>query len=129
GLGTIAEVVIEPQTVTFRDVMEAPGYEDTTYSLDLPSTPDDYPQGADDLDENIYPGVIHVAKRKVGGWPTWVQYPEPLEVGDKERLHFIAQLDWSLCDRATWCSGGYAYLFVISADNRIVRGELALQTT
>jgi uncharacterized protein YwqG len=129
GLGTIAEIVIESQSVAFRDVMDAPGYEDTVNSLDLCSIPEDYPQGADDLDENIYPGVIHVAKRKIGGWPTWVQYPEPPEVNHQQRLDFIGQLDWSLCERATWCAGGYAYLFLISSENQPLRGELALQTT
>ncbi len=129
GLGTIAEVVIDPQSVTFRDLMDAPGYEDTMNSLNLSSIPDDYPVGEDDFDENIYPGVIHIAKCKVGGWPTWVQYPEPPETKDQERLHFIGQLDWWLCDRATWCSGGYAYLFLISSEEHTFRGELALQTT
>lgn len=129
GLGTIAEVVIDPQTVEFRDAMDAPGYGDTRHSLDFPSTPEDYPQGGDDFDENIYPGVVHIAKRKVGGWPTWVQYPEPPEISDHERLHFIAQLDWQLCDRATWCAGGYAYLFLVSSENQALHGELSLQTT
>jgi hypothetical protein len=129
GLGTIAEVVIDPQAVTFRDAMDAPGYEDTINSLNLHSTPDDYPQGADDFDENIYPGIIHIAKRKVGGWPTWVQYPELPEINEQERLRFIGQLDWWLCERATWCSGGYAYLFLISSEAQRCRGELAIQTT
>jgi uncharacterized protein YwqG len=130
GLGTIAEVVIDPQSVAFRDAMDAPGSEDTVRSLNLPSIPDDYPQGAGDFDENIYPGVIHIAKRKVGGWPTWVQYPEPPETNAHEKLHFIGQLDWSLCDRTTWCAGGYAYLFLISSeDQTLFRGGLSLQTT
>ena len=129
GLGAIAEVVIDPQSVTFRDVMDAPGYEDTINSFNLSSIPDDYPQGADDLDENIYPGIIHIARRKVGGWPTWVQNPEPPQVRDRERSYFIGQLDWRLCDRATWCAGGYAYLFLISSDDLTFRGELSLQTT
>lgn len=128
-LGIIAEVVIDPQSVTFRDSMDAPGYEDTMYSLDLHSIPEDYPQGADDFDENIYPGIIHVAKRKIGGWPTWVQHPGLPEIQDQERLHFLAQLDWWLCNRATWCSGGYAYLFLISSGTKILRCELVLQTT
>jgi hypothetical protein len=129
GLGTIAEVVIDPHSVAFRNAMDAPGYEDTVHSLNLPSTPGDYPQGTDDFDENIYPGVIHIAKRKVGGWPTWVQYPEPPETTVQERLHFVGQLDWWLCDRATWCAGGYAYLFLISSEDQVLRGELSLQTT
>jgi len=129
GLGTIAEVVIDPQTVEFHDAMDVPGYEDTVHSLNLPSTPDDYPQGTDDFDENIYSGVVHIAKRKVGGWPTWVQYPEPPDTTAKEAIHFVGQLDWWLCGRATWCAGGYAYLFLISSEDHVFRGELSLQTT
>jgi hypothetical protein len=129
GLGTIGEVVIDPQSVTFRDAMDAPGYEDTMFSLNLPSIPDDYPQGADDFDENIYPGLIHIMKRKVGGWPSWVQWPEPPETSGQESLHFVGQLDWRLCDRASWCAGGYAYLFLISSEDQVLRGELSLQTT
>jgi uncharacterized protein YwqG len=126
-LGTVAEVVIDPQTVRFREVIEAPGYEDTL--LLLPDVPEDYPQGRSDLDESIYPDVIHVANRKLGGWPTWVQYPDPPKVADQERLTFLAQLDWLLCDRATWGGGGYAYLFLIGTCDEVLRGELAIQTT
>ena len=129
GLGTIAEVAIDPHSVVFRDAMDAPGYEDTVRSLNLPSIPDDYPQGADDFDENSYPGVIHIKKRKVGGWPTWVQYPEPPETTAQETLHFIGQLDWRLCDDTTWCAGGYAYLFLISSEDHVFRGELSIQWT
>ncbi len=127
GLGTIAEVVIDPHMVTFRDVMDAPGYEDTM-NMFL-NVPDDYPQLEDDLDENFYPGVIHITKRKLGGWPSWVQEPEPPGTKDNERLYFIAQLDWSLCEDATWGGGGYAYIFLISSDNQTFRGELTIQTT
>ncbi|GMV94074.1 MAG: hypothetical protein AMXMBFR82_38520 [Candidatus Hydrogenedentota bacterium] len=127
GLETVAEVVIKPHAVTCRDVMEVPGYEDT---IDLVlDQPDDYPGGKDDLDEEIYPGVVHVAHSKLGGWPTWVQRPVPPPVGDSERLAFVAQLDWSLCDRSPWCSGGYAYLFLIHNGTNMLRGELAIQTT
>lgn len=125
-LGAIAEVVIEPQSVKFRDTMEAPGYEETL--LNLSSIPDDYPQGLDDFDENIYPGVIHIAKRKVGGWPTWVQHPKPPETAAHEKLHFLGQLDGWLCDQSSWCTG-YAYLFLISSEDQILRGELSIQTT
>ena len=127
GLGTVGEAVIDPHSVAFRDVMDVPGYEDTVNLL--PTTPNDYPQGADDFDEGIYPGVTHVAKRKLGGWPTWVQHPNPPENSNQEQLSFIGQLDWHLCDRASWGSGGYAYVFLISCDGQTCRGQLALQTT
>jgi len=130
GLGVIAEVAIDPQSVAFRNVMDAPGYEDTMRTIDLPSVPDDYPRGDDEFDEDIYPGVIHIARSKVGGWPTWVQNSEPPETNADEQLHFIGQLDWMLCDRATWCTGGYACLFLISSkDQASFRGELSVQTT
>jgi uncharacterized protein YwqG len=129
NLGTVAEVVIKPYSVTLQKVMEIPGISDL---LDIcpEDLPEEYPQGEDDLDEKVFPGLIHVSKRKLGGWPSWVQDAYPPAIADNEQLHFLGQLDWWLCDRATWASGGYAYLFIISSkDGEILRIELSLQTT
>lgn len=126
-LGTIAEVVVQPHTVTFRNLLEVPGYEDTIKTFS--DIPGDYPQGDDDLDENIYTGLIHVMNRKLGGWPSWVQYPNPPDVSDDEQLYFLGQLDWSLCDESAWACGGYAYLFIIlSHSSTLLRGELVIET-
>ena len=99
-LGAVAEVVIEPHIVTLLDVTEIPGYEETTNLF--PETPDDYPQGEDDFDENVYPGVKHVELSKLGGWPSWVQSPNPPATVDNEGLRFIAQFDYRLSDAAPW---------------------------
>jgi len=128
NLGAVAKVVIEPHSVALREAMEVPGVCDM---LDIcPDVPEEYPQDEDDFDENVYPGLVHVSKRKLGGWPSWVQDACPPETTDNEQLHFLGQLDWWLCEDATWASGGYAYLFIISSkDCNILRVERALQTT
>lgn len=126
-LGTVAEMVIDPMKVSFCDVMDAPSYEDTLNSLNLSSCPVDYPQGADDFDKNIYPGVIHIANCKVGGWPSWVQSPNPPKTKTHERRLFLGQFDSRIGTQTAWCSGGYAYLFLISTGDQRIRGELSLQ--
>lgn len=126
GLATVAEVVIPPHQVALRDVLEVPGYEQT--SIMFPDLPDDYPGGEDDFDERIYSGCKHVARSKIGGWPSWVQSPQPPAIQKGEALHFVAQLDWELCEDASWAGGGYAYLFLITGDGGAARGELVVQT-
>jgi uncharacterized protein YwqG len=80
------------------------------------------------LDEDIYPGLKHVSKSKIGGWPSWVQGPVwPLNNG--ERYKFLGQLDWMLFDGTPWCSGGYAYLFVAKDDNDKLKAEMLIQVT
>jgi hypothetical protein len=125
-LGMTAEPIIAPHTVVgFRDVVEVPKPDD----LDIWYRPDDYPQGKDDFDENIYLGLVHVARAKLGGWPTWVQAPAwpPALEGTKTELIF--QLDWSLCEKAPWCNGGYAYVFAKILPGQPLVGDLALLTT
>lgn len=126
GLATVAEVVIPPRRVALRNVREVPGYEQT--SIMLPDLPDDYPGGKDDFDERIYPGCRHVARSKLGGWPSWVQPPEPPTIREGEVLHFVAQLDCELCEDTTWAGGGYAYLFLVVDESDKPRGELVVQT-
>ncbi|MCE5278545.1 MAG: DUF1963 domain-containing protein [Planctomycetaceae bacterium] len=125
--GVVAEGTIDPHSVSFRDVMEVPGFEDTMAMYS--GVPDDYPQGTDDFDENIYPGLIHVKASKVGGWPSWVNSPRPPAVEPDEQLYFIGQLDWMLGEQTAWGGGGYAYLFLISSDTGALRGALIVDTT
>lgn len=125
--GMVAEAIVEAYTVRFRDVLEVPLPDDLDiYSSELP---DDYPSRVADLDENIYPGVIQVARSKVGGWPHWVQNNAWPPARGRESVEFLGQLDWMLCPRSPWCNGGYAYLFMLLADGQPIAGELALQTT
>jgi len=126
--GIVAESIVAPHTVvSFRDVVEIPKWEDL--DLDIFDLPRDYPQGDDDFDEKIYPGLVHVARTKVGGWPTWVQSPAwpPNRAGTEVEL--ICQLDWWLCEDAPWCNGGYAYVFAKVLPGEQLVGELAILTT
>jgi len=113
--------------VAFRELNEVPAYEDADInSTDLPK---DYPQGKDDFDENIYPGLKHVSKSKIGGWPNWAQYPVWPCDEDGKKYEFIAQLDYMLFEKAAWAGGGYAYLFIIRETDSKLKGELIIQTT
>lgn len=118
GLGMVSDSIVEPYKVDFTTRQEVPSYIDTFEMF--AEYPDDYPQGDDDYDENIYPGVIHIADAKLGGWPSWVQ---PSQYPD-ENSKFIAQLDWQLCPDTPWCNG-YAYLFLKEDGS----SDLVIQTT
>lgn len=126
-LGMVAAALIEPYHVSFRDIEEVPG-DDHDASMERIDLPKDYPQGKDDFDENVYPGLKHVRTTKVGGWPTWAQYPEWPVTENGNKYTFLAQLDWKTFDRCAWAGGGYAYLFLykISSDPR---AELLIQVT
>ncbi len=113
--------------VSFRDIEEVPGGLAEDANIEFVDLPKDFPQGKDDFDEDIYPGLKHVKKSKIGGWPSWVQNPEwPKK---KERYTFIGQLDWWLFDGCPWCSGGYAYLFITGEDKTKLKAELVIQVT
>jgi uncharacterized protein YwqG len=71
GLGLLAESIVDAHSVSFRNVEEMPGYADTCVLFT--KRPEGYPAGKSDLDEEIYPGLIHVSRSKLGGWPRWVQ--------------------------------------------------------
>ena len=70
-----------------------------------------------------------MAKSKIGGWPTWVQFPEWPVNQQGEKYKFLGQLDWRLFDGTPWCSGGYAYLFISVDNNTKCKAELAIQVT
>ena len=64
--GIVAEPIVEPYTVRFRDVLEVPLPDDL--DLYVSELPDDYPQVTGNLlEENIYPGLIQIARSKIGG--------------------------------------------------------------
>ena len=83
----------------------------------------------DDFDEQAYPGLAHVMRCKVGGWPSWVQNPEWPECPKSGRMMFVAQLDWDLGRETSWGGGGYAYLFACPGSCRAQSAELVIQTT
>lgn len=125
GLGVTGELVLPAHSVILRPVLEVPALEDLPFAWE--ELPKDYPAGKDDFDEDIYPGLKHISRSKVGGWPTWVQTPRWPDQ-DPQGWRFLAQLDWALGERAPWAAGGYAYLF-LPADGDLAQGELVLQTT
>jgi hypothetical protein len=65
GLGLTAEPIIDACSVSFRDVEEVPGYSDTCVLFI--KRPEDYPARKSEFDDEIYPGLIHVARSKLGG--------------------------------------------------------------
>jgi hypothetical protein len=124
--GIVAASMVEPHTVVaYRDAAEVPQPDD----LEIWDPPEDYPQNRDDFDEHIFPGLVHVARSKLGGWPTWVQSPSWPPAPNGATVELICQLDWWLCQNAPWCSGGYAYVFAKILPGDQLEGELALLTT
>lgn len=128
SLGLVASSLTKTYRISFRDLEEVPNDEEDAHinHVDLPK---DYPQGRCDFDENIYPGLKHIAKSKIGGWPTWAQYPQWPTNDVGEKFLFLGQLDWKLFEGTPWCLGGYAYLFITKDDNAKLKAELLIQTT
>jgi uncharacterized protein YwqG len=126
GLGLATEPIVDACSVSFRDVEEVPGYADTCELFT--KRPEDYPARESEFDEKIYPGLIHVARSKLGGWPNWVQGAGWPRDHPQKWLTFVLQLDWQLCPRTPWCNGGYSYLFV-KPDGNGLKGEFVLQDT
>lgn len=126
--GLLHDPILDAYEVSFREVLEVP-HDYQEVGLRFADRPGDYPQKTGDFDEHIYPGLVHVAKSKVGGWPTWVQGPEWPEAQLGETIRFVCQLDWGVCDRAPWCVGGYAYLFVREREGKALEGQLVIQVT
>jgi uncharacterized protein YwqG len=126
GLGLLAESIVDAYSASFRDVEEVPGYADTCVLFT--KRPEDYPAGKSDFDEEIYPGLIHVARSKLGGWPTWEQSPQWPRDRPQEWLGFVLQFDLHLCPNTPWCNGN-AYIFVKPSKEGGLRGEFVLQVT
>jgi uncharacterized protein YwqG len=126
--GLLASSLTKSYDISFRDLEEVPGGLCEDANIEWVNLPKDFPQGKDDFDEDIYPGLKHVSNSKIGGWPNWVQHPEwPLDNG--ERYKFTGQLDWQLFEELPWCAGGYAYLFVAEDDDGRLKAELVIQVT
>jgi len=128
SLGLVASSLAKSYCISFRDLEEVPHDEEDAHinRFDLPK---DYPQKKDDFDENIYPGLKHIAKSKIGGWPTWVQYPEWPRNDFNQKFLFLGQLDWVLFSGCAWSTGGYAYLFIAEDESAKLKAELLIQTT
>lgn len=128
GLGQTVPSPLPNHSVAFSEVLEVPAIEELSED-DLDTLPRDYPAGEDDFDEQVWPGVVHVARSKLGGWPHWHQSPDWPVCGHGARMVFAGQLDWDLGQNAAWGGGGYAYLFVCPSSCLQRAGELVIQTT
>jgi hypothetical protein len=127
GLGLVSAPIVDPYTVSFRDVEEVPEYADTCDLIG--NRPEDLRRTqTHDFDEKIYPGLLHMPRTKVGGWPTWMQSAAWPRNRPDESVEFVLQLDWKLCSKTPWCTG-YAYLFAKRIGSSPLTGELVLQTT
>jgi Domain of unknown function (DUF1963) len=124
GLGVLTPSPLDPCGIQLSDAFEVPSQEEISPEL----MPPDYPQLEHDFDENVYPGVIHVARSKLGGWPTWMHYPEWPTCKDGSKMVFVAQLAGGECDQATWVNG-YAYLFVPPIGAEAEGAQLLIQVT
>ena len=126
--GLTAPSLTKSYSIRFREVEEVPGSLAEDAGIKHENLPVDFPQGKDDFDEDIYPGLKHIHTSKICGWPSWVQYPEwPMNNG--KRYQFLGQLDWNLFDGTPWCNGGYAYLFIIEDENGKLKCEMLIQVT
>ena len=109
-LGIVVPSCLPAKMSRFSDVDEVLSLEDA-WALELSLPPELFADGEDDFDENIGLGLVHVARAKVGGWPTWQQTPEWPICHEGRRMHFVTQIDWDLGSESPWAGGGYAYLF------------------
>jgi hypothetical protein len=123
-LGIVAEGCLPSVIVDFSDVDELPGLEDV-WALDL-KYPDEL-LGGEDLDENIGHGLVHVARCKLGGWPSWQQTPEWPTCHDGRRMSFVMQIDYEFGKASPWGGGGYACLFVCGTECDDRAADLVLQ--
>ena len=126
--GVVAPSSLPPRSVTLKSVREIPGFEDIG-----PALRSQIPRGAstarDDFDDNAYPGMLHVRRCKLGGWPSWQQSSAWPKCRESGRMMFVGQIDWDLGRDTAWANGGYAYLFVCSKTCTARHAKLVIQTT
>jgi uncharacterized protein YwqG len=127
-VGVVAPSSLPPSSVTWKSVREIPGFEDIA-----PALRSQIPRGAstarDDFDDNAYPGMLHVRRCKLGGWPSWQQSSAWPKCRESGRMMFVGQIDWDLGRDTAWANGGYAYLFVCPKTCTARSAKLVIQTT
>lgn len=128
GLGVVVPSPLPSNDVGFSEADEIPALEDLA-EHEVDALPPGFPAKNDDFDERVWPGLVHVARSKLGGWPSWVQWAEWPDCMHGRRMVFVGQFDWELGQHASWAGGGYAYLFACASacSNRL--GELVIQTS
>jgi len=127
-LGVVASSSLPSRRVRLAAVDEIPGFEDIGEELRA-RIPRGSSTARNDFDETVYPGLVHVRRCKVGGWPSWQQSPAWPVCDKSGTMMFVAQLDWELGRDSSWAPGGYAYLFACPETCRTRSAELIIQTT
>jgi uncharacterized protein YwqG len=126
--GVVAPSSVPPRRVTLTAVDEIPDFEEIPAEIRA-----QIPRGSsiskDDFDENAYPGLVHVHRCKVGGWPSWRCSPAWPVCDRSGPMRFVGQLDWDLGRDTPWAPGGYAFLFACPATCLSRSAELVIQTT
>ena len=125
GLGTVTSSPLPASQVTLSEVGEVPALEDY-WALKIEPPP---LTAKSDFDENVSPGLIHVSRSKLGGWPSWVQSAEWPVCADGRPMLLAFQLDSSVGEFSAWAAGGYAYVFTcpMACDRR--EAQLVIQTS
>jgi hypothetical protein len=127
GHGLAAVGCLSPMKVAFSNVEEVPSLEEA-WELGLELPPELFVEGGD-LEEDVGLGFVHVARSKVGGWPTWQQSPTWPTCREGQRMHLVAQFDYEIGEACPWAGGGYAFVFACGPACRIRMAELVIQTT
>lgn len=138
GLGITAEDVLGPHSVAFSDRYETPDLDAVDEIGELSPLLHQIPfddeeiefllQDAYGFDESKFPDLVHIPVSKLGGWPSWVQYPEwPLDEPE-EKIVFVGQLSPMEECKEYWCNG-LAYLFVSPNSVTPRKTKLLLQYT
>jgi hypothetical protein len=125
ALGTVTSSPIPASRVTLSEVAEVPDVEDF-WRLEIDPPP---VVATSDFDENLYAGLIHVSRSKLGGWPSWQQSPEWPDCSEGRQMLLVLQLDWDVGQQCSWASGGYAYVFTCPEGCQRREAELVVQTT
>ena len=137
GLGVVAEDVLGARIVRLSDRLETPSMDDARDMSELSGLIDHAEeddilfmlQDPYEFDIDQFPDLVHMPVSKLGGWPSWVQYPEVPRDDPNEPLVFVAQLSpMTDDDRETWCCG-QLFLFVHPAAYQDRRAKMLIQVT
>ncbi len=113
GQGILAVDFMKPRTVTCVDFLEVPElgeFRNTPALEPLYAAVREKYNGLDKNDisktHGNVQGFLHLATSKLGGWPTWFQYPEWPQDAPEERVTLIAQLEhFPDVYYEYWCNG------------------------
>ncbi len=128
SFGILTESPLAASEVKLSEVTEIPGSQDLPIEIGELAG-DDYPCFSDDFSDDVFPGLKHVQRSKIGGWPSWVQNNDwPLD-RNGEKMCFLCQIDYEHGKNTLWGGGGYAYLFIENMELENPAGEMVIQDT